>query len=178
MVTLNGYLFSSDGEPRLTLPEKDRIVINMIHGLLKNRGQYYANLSLRNIYEFYRLSLECDPAGITIHHPRLRLIFNNYMAIASRMFHSVNNYPVRRRVRTTIFMARFELNKSSSIYNRLSWAIRSLADLLYTYIFILVKSVTKKDYRRYLLVRLSDLKWYPHHLMVLQKRFSSQSMNR
>jgi hypothetical protein len=167
-----GYLFSSGNEAPLTLRTGDQIIVNMIHGLLKNRGQYYANLSLRNMYEFYRLSWREDPAGVQLPHPRLRMIYNNYLAVASRLFQTGKAYPVEKRWRTMLYIKRFELNKSSRLYNKLSWAFRSGADLMYTYFSILLRSLIRKEYRRYLMVRLSNLKWYRHHLSVLRKRFS------
>jgi hypothetical protein len=178
MNELKSYLFGSEEASPLTLRTEDQVMINVIHALLKNRGQYYANLSLRNVYEFYRLSMQHDPGRIRLQHPRLTLIFNNYMAVASRMFHPAKPYPVRNRLRTRIFMIRFELNKTSGIYNRISWATRSIADLIFTYLYIIGKSLTRKEYRRYLRVRLSDLKWYHHHLSVLRQRFSFHSFKK
>jgi hypothetical protein len=176
MDKLKGYLFGQEGAGPLILRTEDQILVNMIHGLLKNRGQYFANLSLRNMYEFYRLSLRYDPAEIHIRQPRLRLIFNNYMAVASRLFHAGREYPVKKRMRTTLFIKRFEFNKSSRLYNRGSWLFRSLADLIFTYFFKISNSVIRKEYRRYLLVRLWDLNWYRHHLSVLRKRFSYRNI--
>lgn len=149
----------------------DQILINVIHSQLKDRGQYYANISLRNIYEFYRLTRKHELSETGILHPRLKLVLNNYMAVAEKLFAPASAFPVQRRVRTQFFTIRFELNKSSRIYNRLSKLIRSLADLFYTYFYIISRAVIQKDYRRYLRIRLTNPAWYRHHLSVIVKRF-------
>jgi len=153
------------------LSGQDQILVNVIHSQLKDHGQYYASIPLRTIYEFYRLSRKYDLSDIRIHTSRLRLVLNNYMAVAEKLFNPSKPFPVENRARTWLYLRRFELNKSSRIYNRFSKFIRSLTDLIYNYAYILSRALVKKEYRKYLRIRLTNPAWYRHHLSVVRKRF-------
>jgi len=158
----------------LVLKGSDQILINVIHSQLKDRGQYYATIPLRNIYEFYRLSRRFDLSQVKITHPHLKLVLNNYMAVASKLFSPAQSFPVEKKLRTRLFLMRFELNKSSRFYFRWSRTIRSVADLLHSYYLIISRALFRKDFRRYLWARLSNPGWYRHHLKVLKRRFSAR----
>lgn len=155
-----------------TLSGRDQILINVIHSQLKDRGQYYANVPLRNIYDFYRLTRKYGFLETSTLHPRLRSVYNNYRAVAAKLFAPSEFFPHEKGVRTKLFIARLELNKSNRIYYRLSKLIRSMADLLYAYLFIIVKAMYQEDYGTYLRIRLKNPAWYKHHLSVVRKRFS------
>jgi len=172
MDTLNAQLFQSrNPHPPLILNGHKQILINVIHSQLKDKGQYYANIPLRNIYEFYRLSVKHDLSNMEIHHPRLKRVFNNYMAVGAKLFSPAFQFPLKKSPGAKFFMVRFELNKSSRFYARWSKTTRSVADLIHTYLLIISRAVAHQEVRRYLRVRLSNPRWYRHHLSVLRKRF-------
>lgn len=155
------------------IPEsRDQVLINVIHSQLKDKGQYYANIPLRNIYEFYRLSKRQNLSQLKITQPRLKMVLNNYMAVANNLFSPAQNFPIEKRLRTSLFLLRFDLNKSSKTYYKCSRTIRNLADLLHSYFHIFTRALTQKDFREYLGARLGNPAWYGHHLKVIKKRFS------
>jgi len=170
---MTSQLFQSDisHSPHI-LKGHDQILINVIHSQLKDKGQYYANIPLRNIYEFYKLSKKHDLSQMEISHPHLRLVINNYIAVASKVFSPAFKFPIKKRLRTKLFVLRFELSKSNRLYFRWSQTSRSLFDLLHTYLHIISRAFVRKDFRKYLRARLSNPAWYRHHLSVLRKRFS------
>ncbi len=173
MDALNSQLFQSDNpHPSLILNGQDQILINVLHSQLKDKGQYYANIPLRSIYEFYRLSIRHDLSKIEIHHPHLKKVMNNYMAVGNKLFSPASQFPVKKNLGTRLFLIRFELNKSIRLYARWSKTIRSVADLIHTYLIIIFRAPFHKEVRRYLRVRLSNPNWYGHHLRVIRKRFS------
>ena len=150
---------------------RDQILINVIHNQLKDRGQYYANIPLRNIYEFYRLTRSYDLPDEEKLHPRMKLVMNNYMAVAEKLFAPSESFPVKNRIRTRFFLFRFELNKTSRNYHRAGKLFRTLLELLHSYLYILSKALTHKAYRSYLRINLSSPAWHRHHLAVIRKRF-------
>lgn len=170
--TLNSRLWQAEGPdgPRI-LSGGDQILINLIHSQLKDRGQCYAHIPLRTIYEFYRLTRNDDLSDLGNLHPRIKIILNNYMAVAQKLFTPSQPFPVKNRLRSKLFMFRFELNKTSRIYKRFSKLFRSLADLLFAYVYTLTRAMIQKEYRTYLRIRLSNPAWYRHHLSVVRKRF-------
>ncbi len=173
MENFNAQLFESENpHPPLILSGPYQILINMIHSQLKDKGQYYANIPLRSIYEFYRLSLRHDLSKLGIHHRPLKQVLNNYMAVGNKLFTPGIQFPVKKRLGTKLFMFRFELNKSRRLYARWSKTSRSVADLIHTYLIIIFRALFHKEVRRYLRVRLTNPRWYRHHLTVIRKRFS------
>lgn len=173
MEVFNSENFKSDNpSPPIVLNGHNQILINLIHSQLKDKGQYYANIPLRSIYEFYRLSIRHDISGIKIPHPYLKRVLNNYMMVGTKLFSPAILFPVKKRLETKLFIYRFELIKTSRRYARWSKTSRSVADLLHAYFIILFRALFHKEPRKYLLVRLSNPKWYRHHIRTIQKRFS------
>jgi hypothetical protein len=169
---IRSYLYDTSGIKPITLKGQDQLMVNVIHSQLKDRGQFYANISLRNIYEFYRLSRKYGSPGIEVRSCRMGLILNNYLTVASRLFEPEQQEPVRKQFRSRLYLMRFEFGKTNRIYSRTSKFIRSLADLLYTYLRICYNVFAGKEHRMYLWIRLSNPSWYLHHLEVLRKRFT------
>lgn len=101
----------------------------------------------------------------------MKLVMNNYMAVAEKLFAPPESFPVKNRIRTSLFLIRFELNKTSRTYHRAGKLLRTLLELLHTYFYILSKAITNKAYRSYLQINLSSPAWYRHHLSVIRKRF-------
>lgn len=173
MDAFNSQLFKSENpHPSSILTGHDQILINVLHSQLKDKGQYYANIPLRNIYEFYRLSLKHDLSALKFHHPHLKKVLNNYMTVGDKLFSPGFQFPLEKRLGTRLFMIRFELNKSIRLYARWSKTTRSVADLIHAYLLIIFRALFHKELRRYLRVRLSNPSWYKHHLRVIRKRFS------
>jgi hypothetical protein len=159
------------GGPRI-LSGHDQILVNVIHSQLKDGGQYYARISLRSMYEFFRLTRKYKLSDVPVRTSRLRLVLNNYMAVAEKLFTPEEPFPIKNRLRTRTYLHRFALNKTSRWYNRISHFCRSLAELIYNYVYLLAKSMFKKEYRKYLRTRMTNPAWYRHHLSVVRKRFS------
>ncbi len=170
---IKSQLFSTDRTSRsYTLKVHDQVLINFIHCQLKDHGQYYANVSLRNIYEFYRLSLRQDLSEIILQKGHLKSIFNNYTALAAKIFSPAAQFPYKNRFRSRQYIARLERNKSSRFWSRSGKVLQSIANLLYSYLYISFKTLYIKDYRNYLRVRLSDPAWYKRHISIIRSRFS------
>jgi hypothetical protein len=159
------------GRPSI-LSGHNQILVNVIHSQLKDGGQYYARIPLRSMYEFYRLTRRHDLSDLRIRSDRLRLVLNNYMAVAARLFTPAEPLPLENRLRTRMYLHRFSLNKTSRWYNRMSHFLRSLAELIYNYVYLLATSLFNKEYRKYLRTRITNPAWYRHHFAVVRKRFS------
>jgi hypothetical protein len=149
----------------------DQILINVIHSQLKDRGQFYANIPLRNIYEFYRLSCCFELPTSKSLKPRMKRVLNNYMYVAEKLFTPTESFPLKKSLSSRVFIRRFELNKTSRIYNRLGKFFRTLTEILYTYLYIISKALMHKEYRSYLRINLTSLAWYRRHVSVIRKRF-------
>lgn len=166
------YFQNKNRQPPFTFDGKHQILLNVIHNQLKDKGQYYANIPLRNIYEFYRLTLKHRLSTLEPHHPRIRRVLNRYMAVAKLLFSPAFNDPVKKSAATRLFIFRFNLNKSSRVYAHWCRNIRSLAELIHSYFRIIFRALVHKEVRTYLRARLSNPKWYRHHVGVIRKRFS------
>jgi hypothetical protein len=156
--------------PRI-LSGPDQILINLLHSQLKDRGQYYANIPLRNIYEFYKLTRRYKLSGMNSSQPRMKRVLNKYMAVAEKLFTPSEPLPLENSISSKLFLWRFERNKSSRNYHRIGKFTRSLIDLLSTYLYILSNAVVRKEYRTYLRINLTSTSWYRHHWSVVKKRF-------
>ena len=152
----------------------EQLMINLIHSQVKDLGQFYARVPLRNVYEFYRLSLRSPSDPLPDAHPRLRVAYNNYKGMADRLFRPDTPFPYRRNLPYRLFFIRFHLSHSSRSYYRYSRFSRSLRELAAGYFRIIMAAVTRKSHRLYLFARLSSPAWYRHHLSVLGKRFSTR----
>ena len=158
-----------------TLKGQDQVLINFIHSQLKDKGQYYANVPLRNIYEFYKLSLKHPPSEITLRHRRLNTLFNNYKALAVKLFSPSIDLNFKNNLKTKLYISRLERYKTCRICYHFGRVTRSVAGLFYHYLNIGLKALYKKDYRNYLRVRVGNPAWYKHHFSVLRKLVKSLS---
>ena len=152
-----------------SLKGHDQVLINFIHSQLKDKGQYNANVPLRNIYEFYRLSLKYDPSEITLGHKRLSTLFNNYKALAVKLFSPAIDLNYKHNLNAKLYISRFDRYKTSRFWYRYGKVTRSVAGLFYHYLYRGLKAIYNKDYRNHLRVRLSKRAWYIHHLSVLRQ---------
>ena len=170
---MKSQLFSSDQASKsLTLKLHDQVMINFIHSQLKDHGQYYANVPLRNIYEFYRLSLRQDLSEMDLQNGHTGGIFNNYMALAAKIFSPATQFPYKDSFRSKRYIARLERNKSNRFWYRVSKVSRTIANLLHSYLYISFHSLYVKDYRNHLRVRLSDRSWYKRHFSIIRSLIS------
>ena len=173
MDRLNKQFFhSKNPQVSFTFDRDHQILLNVIHNQLKDKGQYYANIPLRNIYEFYRLTLEHKLSTPELHHPRMKRVMERYVAVANLLFSPAFAIPVSTSTGTKLFLFRFHLNKSSRAYAHGSRMIRSMAELILSYLRIIFRALVRKEVRIYLRARLSNPRWYRHHVRVLRNRFS------
>jgi hypothetical protein len=152
-----------------TLKGEDQILINFIHCQLKDQGQYYANVPLRNIYEFYNLSLKYDLSKISLRHKRLHTLFNNYKAIAVKLFSPAIDLDYKNNLNAKRYISRLERNKTSRFWYRFGSVTRASADLFVGYLFFGLKALYKKELRNHLWVRLGKRASYIHYFSKLKK---------
>ncbi len=163
---------AKSGIPRIP-PNGEQLMINLIHSQVKDQGQFYARVPLRNVYEFYRLTLRSGSGRLPIAPPGLRVVYNNYLGMAVKLFRPGSPYPFRRNLAYRLFFLRFHLSHSSRSFFRYSRYSRSLRELMAGYFRILMAAATRKSHRKYLQARLSSPAWYRHHFAVLRRRFSA-----
>ena len=98
-------------------------------------------------------------------------MLNNYMSVAEKLFTPEKSFPLKKDLSSKVFIWRFEFNKTSRVYNHMGKFFRTLTEILYTYLYILAKALTHKEYRSYLRINLTSLAWYRRHVSVIRKRF-------
>ncbi len=152
------------------LSAQDQLMLNFMHSQLQDKGQYYANVSLRNLYEFYRLSLQQDPSEVLSQMGPLTGKFNNYMALAAKLFDPIPLFHYKNNFRARGYIARLERNKSSRFWYHLSKAGRAIISQFYYYLSVSVKAIYIKTYRDYLMVRLIEASWYKRHFFTVRNR--------
>lgn len=160
------------GQKIFTCALPDRMALNFLHSQWQDHGQYFARVSLKNIYEMYRLLLGVDVIDeVKTDLKPLQRSFNNYLGLAARLFYPFEVKGYQPNVLSRIYMARIVYNKSSRVYYHLSKTARiALAQLGY-YLRLIRKSVFSSVYRRYLMVRLKDNSWLAGHLTTVWRRF-------
>ena len=162
----------ADGGPIETVDPADLALLNFLHSQVQDHGDYYARVSLKNLYEFYRLNRSRDPlSGIPLPKGGIYRKLENYRALAGRTFTPDPGRVMPGGIRTRLFLRRFDLNKSSRAYYLVSRSSRQLLFQSAYYLKLLSRAMVQKKYRRYVLVRMGDRAWPRSHFIHLRRRF-------
>jgi len=151
----------------------DMAVLNFLHSQIQDKGDYFAKVSLKNLYEFYQINRS---GGLPLLSPgksgRIAGKLENYVALAERTFHPVSSQTTQIKRGTRIFLKRFDQNKSNKFYAGLNRIGRRMLFQAVYYLKLLFKAVRQEKYRRYVLVRFTDWAWPRSHLRHLHRLFS------
>ena len=152
---------------------EDMAVLNFLHSQIQDHGDYYAKVSLKNLYEFYQITRS---GGLPSLNPskrgRIAGKLENYAALAERTFYPVSSRTKQYSRGTRMFLHRFDLNKSSKFYSGLSRIGRHLLFQAAYYLKLLFQAVLQRKYRRYVFVRIRDRVWLRSHLRHLRRKFA------
>lgn len=142
----------------------------MVHNVLNNQindyGYRYANLNLRQMYDFLMLSVYANPAAVLKDYGRLSNLVNAYLGAASLAFSSPNTIPYQQSI-----TGRFHYQRYLFFLKQPGWVWRSyktvfyLIDRLSRYIVLPVKSVYRKDVRASVWARIKNPAWYKNHVL-------------
>lgn len=157
--------------PEQTLSPEDQVVVNFIHSQIKDKGQSLARVSMRNLYEFYRLSLQGSLHSMKFHSRYLKSAFNNYAALAAKMFSPATSIPYKATIGARWYKYRLDKNKASRLFYKTNQIFHLLNSLLNHYLHILKKALYMPEYRKHLWVRFTDPAWYRHHLAAIVSSF-------
>jgi len=151
---------------------EDMIRINFLHSQLQDHGDYFAAVSMKNLYEFQRLRTGTQNSHVQASDfGRYRGKYKNYVALAASAFPSqqgISNTPGTKR---RIFTLRFKLNRTFRLYSMTSRFFRTALLQMGHYAGFLGKAIYSKKHRNYLSARLRDPKWSAGHFRHLSRKF-------
>lgn len=165
---LKTQLFASPASQQtFTLSYGDQQLVNFLHSQMKDHGHYHARVSLRNLYEFYRLSLNHELSDIHLKGPYVKRAFNSYVSLAAKVFRPAGSLQHKDNLSARWYISRLERNKTHRFWYRIQQPARTMLRLLDHYFYILLRTFNKSEYRIHLRTRMGDPAWYRHHLAVM-----------
>jgi hypothetical protein len=146
-----------------SLPDDTNLLINFMHSQLKDQGQYYAEISLRHLYDVYRLAVSTKLRDRNIDFGLFRNSFNNYIAVFSNIFKG-DFFAHKNNLRTRFYIFRVKMNLSSGSLSRASRIILFPFNYIPQYFTKVIRLLTKKQSRKILWKKMKNPAWYKSHL--------------
>jgi hypothetical protein len=156
-------IFHKDFPGCYLLPAETNLLINFMHSQLKDEGQYYAEISLRQLYDVYRLAISKNFRDTNLDFWLFRKSCNNYIAVFSNIF-KVDFFAYKNNLRTRFYIFRVKMNLSSGSLSRASRVILFPFNYIPQYFTKVIRLLTKKQSRKILWKKMKNPAWYKSHL--------------
>ena len=150
---------------------EDQLSLTAIAIQINDNGQFYNNISLRNAYDTYLLSTRTNSLQSIINFDKLFSPLNNFLGICNEVLSSSIHYKkTQESEKYKAVFYRLITNQKFQKQHSKKWKkklfLNSRLDVIY-------KSIYRKDYRYFLLRRITDKTWYKEKMVQIGLKSSS-----
>ena len=151
------------------LSYKNQLNLSVIAKQINDDGQYFNDIALRNSYDIFLLSQKNNSLDVIKHvHYTIFKPLNNFLAITQLVLNSntiffENNLNTQKTIKKL-----FENQKKNKVISKKKSTILRVS--------ILYKSIINKEYRKWLLKRISNKKWQEKKLIQIGLKKSKPNL--
>jgi hypothetical protein len=145
----------------------NKLNLSIIANQINDNGFYYKTMALRNAYDVFLLSKKTNAKDAVNTLDKLTNPLNCFLAACYEVFNTVESLEYNKTTNAASYLSAF----SSQFTNRQITKIRHKRIKIYLFIKsrlnTLYKSIIYKEYRAWLLKRVTDKNWYKEKLIQL-----------
>jgi hypothetical protein len=143
------------------MSDEHKIIHTFLHSQIEHRGHLYARDFIRNLYDLLLLSSRSDPENVLNDFGYLRRNSSGYLNVYYSTFGIDPPGRILPWVYFNLYSLRYKLNLRYSFINRISTIF---IRMFISYIKKPILSLSDKELRILLIIKLKDSKWYSKHL--------------
>lgn len=141
--------------------DNHKIIHNFIHSQMVHGGNYYAKVSLRNLYDLFLLSRRENLYVILAGMNNYGKQASNYLTIMNKVFGIYKPQEYVLKQKSNWYFIRYEINLHSRF---ISIGSQFILKIFQRYIKLFFRAFINKELRISLINRLFDKNWYGQHL--------------
>lgn len=147
------------------LSYNNQLVLSIIAKQINDDGQFYNNISLRNAYDTYLLSIKINSLESILKFDNLFSPLNNFLSLCHEVLsNSIHYKKTQETEKYKKVFYRLITDKKFQKQHSKKWE-RKL--FLKSRLLIIYKSMYKKEYRYWLFRRITDKTWYKEKIVQL-----------
>ena len=142
------------------LSDQDKIILNFVHSQLNNGGDSFGNISLRDLYDLYLLSIR-EPLGKVIPEIKCKSKTIAYFAFARQVLGLDEKFFSGTNLSSRLLILKHNLNCSSPLFYHTHRTIRFILHKIFeVYLVYIVKTFYSREMRRTVILKVTDPQWY------------------
>tara|TARA_B100001175_G_scaffold205925_1_gene174800 strand:- start:585 stop:1694 length:1110 start_codon:yes stop_codon:yes gene_type:complete len=146
---------------------EDQLALSIIATQINDYGYEYKNIVLRNAYDVFLLSKKTNTNSTIMKFKKLRHPLNCFLASCFFSFGEINSLKYIKTKESEIYLKTFKKLLNNDRYRRFRFHLIHKYIFIKTRMNILYKSIFNKQYRVWLLNRISDKNWQRKKLVQL-----------
>lgn len=146
---------------------ENQLLLSIISNQINNAGFYYKTISLRNAYDVYLLSMKTNAKNSLQKLNRLKKPLNSFLAICHLSFGEIESLDYHKTRQTIKYRSNFDALLSDDLKRKSKRKSLDRKAFINTRLYMLYRSIFYKEYRDWLLKRISDPSWQGQKLQQL-----------
>lgn len=155
------------------LSDKHKVILNVIHTQLSNKGHQYGIVPLRDIYDLYLLSKRLDLKQ-TLPFIQFKSIAVTYFYFAGLVLIVSDFWQIPENFKTRFFCRKHDLFIDSQKLYRINKNTVYTSYRFFSYLRQIFKFFYSRKVRKSLFLRLSNIDWYKNHITTYTNFFSGK----